>query len=89
MSPSHREWLRRENSHVSKKKVSTLGLTTVKTIHTVLSKSEDSRNFSDISDKIGKRIPGNKISNDISGQVNSHVLSFNPNIIHCSRKHPP
>ena len=88
MSPSHREWLRRENSHVSKKKFSTLGLTTVKTIHTVLSKSEDSRNFSDISDKIGKRIPGNKISNDISGKVNSHVLSFNPNIIHCSRKHP-
>ena len=44
--------------------LSTLGLTTDKTIQTVLSKSEGSRTISDVFDKRGKRIPGNKISND-------------------------
>ena len=57
---------------------STLGLTTDKTIQTVLSKSEGLRTISGVSDKRGNRTPGNKISNDISAKVNSHILSFSP-----------
>ena len=64
-------------------------LTTDKTIQTVLSKSEGSRTISDVSDKRGKRIPGNKISNDISDKANSHILRFNPSISHYRKKHAP
>ena len=66
--------------------LSTLGLTT---IHTILSKSEGSRTISDESDKRSKRIPGNKIPNDISAKVNSHILSFNPSINHLSQETSP
>ena len=66
--------------------LSTLGLTA---IDTILSKSEGSRTISDESDKRSKRIPGNKIPNDISDKVNSHILSFNPSINHLSQETSP
>ena len=66
--------------------LSTLGLTTDKTVQTILDKSEGSRT---ISDKRGKRIPGNKISDDISDNVNSHMLSFNPSISHYRKEDAP
>ena len=62
---------------------------TDKTIQTGLPNSEGSRTISDVSDKRGKRIPGNKLSNDISDKVNSHILSFNHNKSHYHRKHGP
>ena len=67
----------------------TLGLTTDKAIHTVLSKSESSWTISDVSDKWGKIIAGNKTSNNISEKVNGHILSFHPSISHYRRKYTP
>ena len=63
--------------------LSTLGLTTENTIQTVLTKYEGSRTISNVSDKSVKRIPGNKILNDISDKVGSHMLRFNPSISNC------
>ena len=61
--------------------LSTLGLTTDKTIRTVLSKSGGSRT-TDVSDERGKAEPANKKNGETSDLVNHHILGYNPSISH-------
>ena len=68
--------------------LSTLGLTTDKTIRTVLSKSGGSRT-NDVSDKRGKAEPANKKNGETSDLVNHHILGYNPSISHYRRSHAP
>ena len=69
--------------------LSTLGLTTDRSIQTVLSKCESTRTTSDLSDKRGKHTPANKKSDNLVDKVNQHILSYNPSITHYRRKHAP
>ena len=68
--------------------LATLGLTTDKTVQTVMSKAQGSRT-SDVSNKRGKKQTGNKKPDDVSEKVNAHIMSFNPSISHYRRKHAP
>ena len=68
--------------------LSTLGLTSDKTIQTVLSKCKSSHTVVDLSDQRGKS-DGNKKPDDISDKVTNHILSFNPSISHYRRAHAP
>ena len=61
--------------------LSTIGLTTDKTIGTVLSKSGGSRT-NDLSDKRGKAKPANKKNGETSELVNHHILGYNPSNSH-------
>ena len=66
----------------------TIGLTTDKTIGTMLSKSGGSRT-NGVSDKRGKAEPANKENGETSDLVNHHILGYNPSISHYWRSHVP
>ena len=68
--------------------LSTIGLSTDKTIGSVLSKSGGSRT-NDVSDKRGKAEPANKKNGETSDLVNHHILGYNTSISHYRRSHAP
>ena len=68
--------------------LSTLGLTSDKTIQTVLPLCNSSHTVVDLSDQRGKS-DGNKKPVDISDKVKNHILSFKPSISHYRRAHVP
>ena len=68
--------------------LSTIDLTTDKTIGTVLSKSGGSRT-NNVSDKRWKGEPANKKNDETSDLVNRHILGYNPSISHYRQSHAP
>ena len=66
----------------------TIGLTTDKTIGTVLSKRGGSRR-NDVSDKRGKAEPANKKNGETSYLVNYHILGYSPSISQYRQSHAP
>ena len=66
--------------------LSTLGLSTDKSVKTALSKSNGSVT-NDFSDKRGSN--ARKISEDVVKKIINHVSKFNPSISHYRRAHAP